>query len=796
MEDTERLDYALLVLPQHLHEAGDMLRLEKLLATFSFLDRKNNRFGPQAVISDFDLTELASLAAVRDAIRLAAHVAGPDGDQLAGQLIARLLDRPEAEVRDLVRQAQEPRGGPWLRPLAQTLPPPDGPLRQVLRGHGDCVRAVVVSPDGRFVISGSGTDISDSRRQPDQTIRVWNVENGQLERVLEGHSGNINALAVTPDGTLLISASSDDTLGVWDLASGLRQRVIYVDGGGVLDVAVTPNGGGLVSAAKNGRITLWSLRSGSEVHTKQGHHSSAQAIAVTPDGKLVVSGSADKTVRVWSLVTGRLVRTLHGHSETVWSVAVSPDGRQVASGSGFIYGEKKDTTVRLWDLATGAMTRVFEGHTSAVNSVAFSVDGGRLLSASADGTLREWDCATGKELCSVRAATGHVSTIVNAVAVLPGSGRVVTGSNDLSVKVWDLTRPASAARYAHEGSVGRFLFTMDGKYVISSASDPKLSDPKVWDVETGRQRRLHEDITDLSDMALTPDGTRLLMVRHDGSVIISDLGSGATVLRLPEDPGGYVTPVRRRIAATPDGLGFIVASAHEVTLRDLSDGTVTASLPGLGGVTCLAVTADGRSVLVGSDDHRTRLWIPETSQELTLPRGKLAWAPKPETELQRLNPTDKERLVHVRVDGGGRRALALYAGGAVEVWDLQNRRSELVLYPHDDRATEVFLTADGDTAVTSSRDGTVKVWDLTRNELVYTFDEHDGPVEHFAVHDRTVLSVSGDDAQAILWDLDSGRVAGRFTADGPLTSCAVSPDGGTFALGELSGRLHFLRLSS
>ena len=118
MEDTERLDYALLVLPQHLHEAGDALRLEKLLATFSFLDRKNRRFGPQAVINDFELTELASLAAVRDAIRLAAHVAGPDGDQLAGQLIARLLDRPEAEVRDLVRQAQTPRGGPWLRPAS------------------------------------------------------------------------------------------------------------------------------------------------------------------------------------------------------------------------------------------------------------------------------------------------------------------------------------------------------------------------------------------------------------------------------------------------------------------------------------------------------------------------------------------------------------------------------------------------------------------------------------------------------------------------------------------------------
>ena len=633
MEDTERLDYALLELPQHLHEAGDTRRLEKLLATFSFLDRKNFRFGPQAVIDDFGLTELASLAVVRDAIRLAAHVVGPDGGQLAGQLIARLMDRPEPEVCDLVRLAHTPRGDAWLRPLAQTLPSPDGPLRQVLRGHGDTVRTVVVSPNGRFVISGSGgSDTSDSTRPPDQTIRVWNVETGQLERVLEGHRGDIDALATTPDGTLLISASTDGTLAVWDLASGLRQRVIQVDGGGVLDVALTPNGRGLVSASENGRITLWSLRWGSEIHTMQGHQSSAQAVAVTPDGKFAVSGSADKTVRVWSLVTGCLIRTLHGHSETVWSVAVSPDGRQVASGSGFIYGKKKDTTVRLWDLATGAMTRVFEGHRSAVNSVAFSADGGRLLSASADGTLREWCCATGEELHSVRAATGHVSTIINAIAVLPGSGRVVTGSSDLTVKVWFLTRPAPPDRYAHEDAVYHLLFTPDGKHLISG-----VDDTKIWDVETGRQQRLHEDITNLHDMAVTPDGTCLLVVQADGSVIVSELDSGTTVLRLPS-PDGYTAPGVRRIAVTADGLRFVVSSAHDLKLRDMYDGSVIASLPGFRDMNCFAVTADGRNILAGSDDHRTRLWTPGESQELTLPRSKLVWAAKPESELRDVHP--------------------------------------------------------------------------------------------------------------------------------------------------------------
>ena len=235
--------------------------------------------------------------------------------------------------------------------------------------------------------------------------------------------------------------------------------------------------------------------------------------------------------------------------------------------------------------------------------MAFSADGGRLLSASADGTLREWHCATGEELRSVRASTGHVGTIINAVAALPGIGRAVTGSSDLTVKVWDLTRPAPRDRYAHEGPVYRLLFTPDGKHLISGADDPK-----IWDVDTGRQRRLREDITNLHDMAVTPDGTLLLMVEADGSVIISKLNRGTTVLRLPS-PDGYVAVGQRWIAVTPDGLRFVASTAHDLKLRDLSDGTVfIASLPEFRDMSCFAVTADGRSVLAGSDDHRTRLW--------------------------------------------------------------------------------------------------------------------------------------------------------------------------------------------
>jgi WD40 repeat protein len=101
---------------------------------------------------------------------------------------------------------------------------------------------------GRRVVSGSR----------DNTLRVWNLANGETERVLQGHTRGVTAVAVTPDGRRVVSGSGDQTLRVWNLASGETER------------------------------------------TLKGHIAGVTAVAVTPDGRHVVSGSRDYTLRVWN----------------------------------------------------------------------------------------------------------------------------------------------------------------------------------------------------------------------------------------------------------------------------------------------------------------------------------------------------------------------------------------------------------------------------------------------------------------------------------------------------------------
>lgn len=228
-------------------------------------------------------------------------------------------------------------------------------------------------------------------------------------RSLVGHTEGILVLAVSPDGTRIASGSDDGTVKFWDASTGRRVVTIKAHKFSVNAIAYSPDGTRIVSGSgcypehevreQDNVLRIWDAASGKGIATLTGHRNVVRAVAYAPDGSRIISGSDDRTVRVWDAVRGEELAAFLGHKDAVLAVAYSPDGTRIVSGS-------REGSVRVWDSGTfvepstfrhapsGVALAAVDGHGAGVLAVAYSPAGTRIVSGSADNTLRLWEAAT------------------------------------------------------------------------------------------------------------------------------------------------------------------------------------------------------------------------------------------------------------------------------------------------------------------------------------------------------------------------------------------------------------------
>ena len=265
------------------------------------------------------------------------------------------------------------------------------PSPLIFRGHSGRVHDVIASPDGKTLASLS----------EDRTIKLWEVATRQERATFQGSQA-----AFSLDGRIL--AWTDHTsIRLADVATGQERTAFQGHTGDISAVAFSPDGKILATGNGDNTISLWDLATGQERATCRGHTEAVSTIAVStiafsPDGKTLASVDYgfEETIKLWDAATGQERATLRPDGGRVNGLVFSPDSKTLATGD-------VATTVKLWDVATRTNTATFEASGDEVDKVVFSPDGKTLASLSGTDQIELWDVPQGVHTATFEKLNGR-----------------------------------------------------------------------------------------------------------------------------------------------------------------------------------------------------------------------------------------------------------------------------------------------------------------------------------------------------------------------------------------------------
>ena len=472
--------------------SNQLEKLEKyyrLLTNFDFMAAKVQHpdFGVQGLIEDYDLVggnneKVRTLKLIQGALRLSAHILVKDAKQLAGQLSARLQSFDVPEIKSLLQQISEAQNG-CLISLTPSLSSPNGNLICTLSGHVDSVNTVAITPDGKFVVSGSS----------DHTVKKWDLNTATEVMTFRGHTSPVNAVAITPDGQKVVSGASDNTVRLWNFKKGTEIRT-FNDTCPIVAVGVLDNKKVISASVANiNSIKVWNVETEVEEFTLKGHGDLVRAIAITRDK--VISGGNAGTINIWSLKD----RQLHfyqylEYKTTVYAIVANVDDSQIFAvcSDNYLTGlNAKETsddlpetiTKRLFNLnfwrgikinqqiyQRKSFRRAFyhqlKSHNDQIVDIALTSDG-KFISASLDNTLKVWKLKL-KSCEQLLNLIGHNDSI-HSVITSPDDKKLISASKDKTLKVWNLEtveKEKKEKQVNHDLSVNEVIITPNRKEVF------------------------------------------------------------------------------------------------------------------------------------------------------------------------------------------------------------------------------------------------------------------------------------------------------------------------------------------
>jgi tetratricopeptide (TPR) repeat protein len=295
------------------------------------------------------------------------------------------------------------------------------------------------------------------RTAPDVAIRLWDLASTQSVEAWREQRTAPSAMAFSPDGKLIASATDKWTehsipgeLKLRDAHTGALMNTFRVARGPINAIAFSADSAYLAWSEEGGVVHLFDVSSGQEAAPLQcdAAMSIKQLIFTSNRGMLVIKSSnpAGTQIRIWDAANPQTATIVVQVPRELSEIALSPNGRWLAAGD-------TNHTIHIWDTASWEERPPLPGHSKSVTAVAFFPDSQRLASASNDQTIKLWDLRTSEDLLTL-----HTDVFITTLAISPDGRQIASAGNERIIRLWDATPLDEAARERREAlSLLKFL---------------------------------------------------------------------------------------------------------------------------------------------------------------------------------------------------------------------------------------------------------------------------------------------------------------------------------------------------
>ncbi len=390
----------------------------------------------------------------------------------------------------------------------------------------DGPNVLLFSPDGKTLACGEG-----------QNVKLWDITTGELITTFRGHTGLVDNLAFSPDGSILASASGDGTVLYWNINTGDQLPPKIAEHTDELETISFMKGSStLASVAYSGIITLYDLETSQKTthQTKTAFENTrywleAIPLAFSPDGTKLASKGILNTpteplgttsrIRLIDVTTGRELTSLTYSNEDVTpNLTFSPDGKTVVfSAHSHTYGK-----IRLWNTETDKTLDIrFSDQPAWIRAAAFSPDGNKLVAGTSDGKVQMWDAKTGVHLTSFFDKQPQKSgALMNLTFSSDGALLAVVYMRQIhllgSPKIPHFKEISSEPDLFWDGLV----FSPDNTLLILSLIGGGI---QLRDVTTGKVLNTLDGHTGSPNVfSFSPDGKTLVSAGGDGTILLWD----------------------------------------------------------------------------------------------------------------------------------------------------------------------------------------------------------------------------------------------------------------------------------